>query len=88
MTRTWKIFGTPDHRQKYSFEPSERHDWSEDGKTRIVEIDNADKTGTNDYSIIRITRDTAEECEDELNGQISDGLFENYKVGKIEEVIG
>ena len=29
---------------------------------------------------------TAEECEEELNGQIVDGLFENYKVGKIEEI--
>lgn len=36
--------------------------------------------------IVTITRNTAEECEAELNGQISDGLFENEKVENIEEI--
>ena len=27
--------------------------------TRIIEVENSDKTGTNDYSFVRITRDTA-----------------------------
>lgn len=44
-------------------------------------------TGTNEYTIIRITRNTAEECERELDGQISDGFFENCVVGKVIEVL-
>lgn len=27
-----------------------------------------------------------EECEQELNGQLSDGIFENSRVGKVEEI--
>ena len=44
-------------------------------------------TGTNEYVIIRITRNTAEQCERELDGQISDGFFENCVVGKVIEVL-
>lgn len=46
----------------------------------------SDKTGTNDYVILKITRNTADDCEYELFGQISDGIFENSRVGIIEEV--
>ena len=42
--------------------------------------------GTNEYSIVRITRNTAEECLQELEGQLSDGIFENSRVGVIEEI--
>ena len=35
---------------------------------------------------VRITRNTSEECEAELNGQITDGIFENSRVGFIEEI--
>ena len=60
---------------------------SEQNGTRIIEVDNFDKTGTHDYSIVRITRDTAKLCAAELNGQISDGIFENSRVGQILEVL-
>lgn len=88
VTRAWKIYGKyGGHWLSESFLPSRKYDWSneEDG-VRIVEIDNADKTGTNLYSIIRITRDTAELCEREFNGQLSDGIFENCRTGNIEEL--
>ena len=49
-------------------------------------MDAEDKTGTNDYVIVTITRDSAEECERELAGQLDDGLFENAKYGKIEKI--
>lgn len=47
-------------------------------------MENSDKTGTNDYSLVRITRDSAEECLQEMRGQISDGIFENSRTGVIE----
>ncbi|RHT00665.1 hypothetical protein DW903_13720 [Ruminococcus sp. AM42-10AC] len=68
--------------------PSYQYDFSnEQNGTRIIEVDNFDKTGTHDYSIVRITRDTAKLCAAELNGQISDGIFENSRVGQILEVL-
>ena len=58
-------------------------DWSnkQDG-TRIMEVFCADLTGHPSYVIVRITRDTEKDCEDEIDGQITDGYFENY-YGKI-----
>lgn len=85
-TRAWKVYGAEGHRQRESFGESYKYDFSENGIIRIIEVDNSDKTGTNEYSIIRITRNSFEECEQELNGQLSDGIFENSRVGKVEEI--
>ena len=85
-TRTWKVYGADGHRQAISFEPSFKWDFSENGKSRIIEVANADKTGTNDYSVVTITCNTFAECEEELRGQITDGLFENVRTGKVEEI--
>lgn len=87
VTRTWKVYGSEGHRQRESFCDSQKYDFSENGNVRILEILNSDQTGTNDYSIVRITRQTAEECQEELDGQLSDGIFENSRFGKIEEII-
>ena len=87
MTRTWKVYGAEGHRQRESFSESYKFDFSVGGKTRIIEVENSDKTGTNEYSLVRITRDTYEECEKEFLGQLSDGIFEYSRTGKIEEVI-
>lgn len=85
VTKTYRIYGADGHRQRESFHKSERYDWSTDGNVRVVEVQNADMTGTNEYSRLIITRNTAEEVNDELNGQLSDGIFENNRVGKIIE---
>lgn len=87
VTRVYKIYGVDGHRQRESFSPSAHYDFSDNGNTRILDEMNADKTGTHDYTILRITRDTAEQVEDELEGQLSDGIFENCNVGKVHEVI-
>lgn len=87
MTRTWRVYGAEGHRQRTSFFASVRWDFSKDDDIRIIEIDNADKTGTNEYSVIRITRNTAEECATELEGQLYDGYFENYRFGRVQEII-
>lgn len=86
VTRSWKVYGANGHRQKESFNPSFVDDFSKGDDTRIIAVENADKTGTNDYTIVRITRNTAEECYDELMGQLSDGIFENVRFGKFEEI--
>ena len=86
VTRTWKVYGANGHRQAESFNASTCYDWSDGSSVRIVSTHNADVTGTNEYSIVRITRNTAEECLRELDGQISDGIFENYNVGEVVEI--
>ena len=89
ITRSWKIYGAEGHHQRESFLPSYEYDSSYDGDgVRIIEVENSDKTGTNEYAIIRITRNNAQECEAELYGQISDGIFGSSVVGKVEEIYG
>lgn len=88
-TRTWKVYGADGHRQRESFGPSLSFDtWpDEEGNRDHVEVLNSDKTGTNEYSIVRITAKTAELCERGLWAQISDGIFENSNVGEVEEIL-
>lgn len=85
VTKAWKVFGQDGHMQRESFNKSHVHDFSneEDG-TRIIAVHNSDKTGTNEYSVVIITRDTKAQCEKEFWGhQLSDGIFKNSITGKI-----
>lgn len=86
VTKSWKVYGRYGHRLAMSFYPSMRDDFSKDDNIRIIEVDNSDITGTNAYSIVRITRNTEEECEREFDGQLCDGIFENCCTGWIEEI--
>ena len=82
-TRIWRVYGEDGHRQRESFAPS----WSfETENGAKVGVFNADATGTHAYSIVRITAPTVEQCEAELLGQLSDGVFENSRTGKVEEL--
>lgn len=84
---TWRVYGAYGHRQGESFNKSYTYDFSneEDG-TRIIKVKNYDKTGTHDYSEVTIIRNSRWECIDEFEGQISDGIFENYNTGREELV--
>lgn len=86
VTRSWKVYGAEGHRQRESFNESCVYDFTEGEDVRKIEVENSDKTGTNNYSIVRITRNTAEQCEEELESQISDGIFENSRVGEVVEI--
>ena len=85
VTKKYKVYGAEGHRQRESFCDSYTYDFSIDDSTRIIQVLNSDVTHTNDYSIVVITRDTESECLDELEGQLSDGIFENSRVGKVIE---
>lgn len=52
------------------------YNWSTDSETRIVRIDRGIEDV--DTVLIEITRDTADDVDRELIGQLSDGLFENH----------
>ena len=86
VTRTWKVNGAEGHRQRESFFDSYVYDFSKDGDIRIIAVDNSDKTKTNNYSIVHITRNTYEQCENEFWGQVNDGIFENSRVGECIEI--
>ncbi len=86
VTRQWKVYGLEGHRQRESFFPSRKYDFTNGNKYRMIEILNSDSTGTNDYSIVKITRNTKQECYEELEGQLSDGVFENSRTGIVEEI--
>lgn len=83
ITRTWKVYGVEGHRQRESFRKSASFSTV---NGREIEVENSDKTGTNDYTTVRITAENEDACYDELIAQIDDGVFENSKVGRYEEV--
>ena len=87
VTREWRVYGHMGHRQKLSFNPSRVFDYRTPEEPRVIEIDSADKTGTNEFVVVRITRNTAEECKRELNSQLSDGIFEDVNTGASIELI-
>lgn len=83
VTRSWKVWGENGRRQRQSFNESFKYDFAElvsdiyyDGSHDVLEVENYDKTHTHDYSIVRITRNTAEECFKTLQHQITHGVFE------------
>ncbi len=76
FTKAWKLY-CPSISKK---EPSVYWDWSNgsDG-VRIFEVFCADLTGHTSYIIVRITRNTEDECNAEFSGQLTDGYFEDYR---------
>ena len=82
----WKVYGRAGEEQKETYCKSFRYVFSTPGNTRIIEVDNYDKTGTHDYAVVRITRNTLDECYSEFYGQLSDGIFENFYTGNTELV--
>lgn len=84
VQREWRVYGIDGHRQAASFGRSTKLVFR-DGSA-VVDILNADETGTNEYSVVIVTADTAEDCERELEAQLNDGIFENCRVGRVYEV--
>lgn len=76
------VFGTDGHRQRESFNKS----WSFETERAVVEVFNRDRTGSNLYTLMQITAETFEDCREEFNGQLSDGVFENSRTGDIQEL--
>lgn len=85
-TRAWKIYGVDGHRNKESFNNSYEYDFSENGNAVVIKVYNSDYTGTNEYNIIEITRNTYDECYEELLAQIYDGIYENCRIGNAVEI--
>ena len=76
------VFGAGGHRQRESFNSSR----SFETERAAVEIFNSDRTGSNLYTLMQITAETVEDCRREMEGQITDGVFENSRTGEIQEI--
>lgn len=85
-TKNFRIYGFAGHRMRLSFGESESFDWSKEGMSRVVSLICEDKTRTNDYVELQITRNTEAECFAELDGQLTDGFFEDSRYGKVVEI--
>ena len=83
VTKVFRVYGIDGHRQRESFSPSMTiTTWSGE----VVKVNNSDVTGNNEYSEVWITADNELSIEHCLNGQLSDGVFENCRIGKVVEV--
>ena len=78
----WKVYGADGHRQRLSFGDS--FSFAHDNISCAVF--NSDITGTNEYTILNVIASSIEECRKELVAQLCDGVFEDSKYGKIEEI--
>ena len=66
--------------EKADLKSSYKQNLAEDGQTKLIEVQNSDLTGTNDYSLVKITCDTAEECDLTMQSLVYDGKFNGYAV--------
>lgn len=82
ITKIYKIYGIDGHRQKESFNKS----YTITLENSLVHVLNADHTGSNQYTILSITSETENDCISILDSQLSDGIFENCRTGRIEKI--
>ncbi len=84
ITKRFRVYGLDGHRQRASFGKSDRfYTW--DNLAEITCLC-SDRTGTNEYVELIITCPEWDSYH-ELEAQISDGIFENCRVGKITEIV-
>lgn len=81
ITKTYKLVGIKPapHMNPETRMESFSYDWSTPSEIRKLEFE-----ATEDGGYLRITRSTKTECDDELEGQLSDGLFENWSIEHID----
>ena len=78
---TFRVFGKDGHRQRASFGKS--FEFSTFGGDAHIECVCEDRTLTNKFVDVIIMANSLECCVNELNAQLSDGIFESCAVGKI-----
>lgn len=59
--------------------------FSEEENIRIIIVEGNDKTQA-DFVVVKIIRNTAAECEHEILGQLSDGIFENIRFSYVDDL--
>lgn len=79
--KVYHVYGENGHRQRESF--SRSYELGQTAEGALIEVHNSDMTGTNEYTEIEITAATEKKCDEILYEQLSDGIFENCRTGKI-----
>lgn len=90
VSLAWKVYGIDEKEQKEALSPSYSTDMDTPDnpwKRKIrLEVYNSDLTGTTNYSIVKVIAPDEDAGISEFLGQLSDGIFENTEVGKVEPV--
>lgn len=86
VKKTYRVYGENGKDQEASYANSVTIFGTSKDRLRKLEVRNADLTGTHQYSEVEITCSAEGDCSEELDHQISDGVFENDPVGEIKEV--
>lgn len=81
--KEWKVYGADGHRQRESFADSFSFITLNDA---LIMIGNYDMTGSHEYTQVVIIAKNEKLCDGEFEAQITDGVFENSRTGKIEVV--
>ena len=82
VIKSYAVYGAEGHRQRETFRPSAS--FEADGVK--FDVLNADKTGQHEYSIVIVYGWGEQEIREALEAQISDGIFENSRVGRVREI--
>ena len=79
--KVYHVYGEYGHRQRESFRES--YELLHDERKTMICVRNSDITGTNDYTEIDIIAKNEKECDEILDAQLTDGIFENCRTGKV-----
>lgn len=80
VTITYRVFGKDGHRQRASFGKTYSFTTFDDVRIKCL---CSDTTGSNDYVDVVITAKDYSTAIDEMEMQLSDGIFENCRYGKV-----
>ena len=79
--KVYHVYGGYGHRQRESF--NESYELLDENNNTIICVHNSDITNTNDYTEIEIIAKSEKECDEILDAQLTDGIFENSITGKV-----
>ena len=79
--KVYHVYGEYGHRQRESF--CESYELLDEKNETMIFVHNSDITGTNDYTEIEIIAKNEKECDEILDVQLTDGIFENSRTGKV-----
>lgn len=86
FTKMYKIYGRDGHRISESFHKSRDYEYSASEKMSQIRVINGNITRHHNFIYVIVTADSPSECEHNMWGQLSDGIFENMRFGKVVEI--
>ena len=81
--KEWHVYGADGHRQRESFADSFSFNTMNGA---YIMIRNYDMTGTHEFTKVIVLAKNEKLCDEEFETQLTDGVFENSRTGKIEVI--